>query len=114
MMKMIVAVIQPDRLDAVREALIKNEIYRITVSHCAGRGRAVDTEIYRGVEVVPELLPKVRLEIACNDVFVKPACEAILAAARRGDGQLGDGKIFIMPLDQCIRIRTAEQGGEAI
>jgi len=113
-MKLIVAIIQPERLDAVREALISSEIYRITVSRCAGRGRASDTDIYRGMEVAPEMLPKVRLEIACNDDFVKPACDAIIAGARRGGGELGDGKIFVLPLEQCIRIRTAEEGGEAI
>jgi len=111
-MKLITAIIQPDKLDAVREALIRNEIYRITVSRCTGRGRAEDVDLYRGQEVAPDLLPKVRLEIACNDSFVKPCLDAILSAAR--SGKVGDGKIFVTPLDQCIRIRTGEEGGEAI
>lgn len=111
-MKLITAIIQPDKLDAVREALIRNEIYRITVSRCTGRGRAEDTDLYRGVEVAPDLLPKVRLEIACNEDFVKPCIDAILAAAR--SGRVGDGKIFVTNLEQCIRIRTGEEGGEAI
>jgi len=111
-MKLITAIIQPDKLDAVREALIRNEIYRITVSRCTGRGRAEDVDLYRGQEVAPDLLPKVRLEIACNESFVQPCIEAILSAAR--SGKVGDGKIFVTPLDQCIRIRTGEQGGEAI
>jgi len=111
-MKLITAIIQPDKLDAVREALIRNEIYRITVSRCTGRGRAEDFDLYRGQEVAPDLLPKVRLEIACNDSFVKPCIDAILTAAR--SGKVGDGKIFVTPLDQCIRIRTGEEGGDAI
>lgn len=113
-MKMITAIIQPDKLEAVREALIKKEIYRITVSHCAGRGRAEEIDIFRGHEVVPELISKVRIDIACNEEYVDVAVDAILESATHGDGKIGDGKIFVTPLERCIRIRTKESGGEAI
>jgi len=113
-MKLITAIIQPDKLDAVREALVKKEIYRITVTRCAGRGRAEEIDIFRGQEVVPELITKVRLDIACNDEFVQIAVDAILDSAIHGDGVIGDGKIFITPLEECIRIRTRERGGKAI
>jgi nitrogen regulatory protein P-II 1 len=113
-MKLIIAVIQPDRLEAVREALVKNEVYRITVSRVTGRGQQVDKELYRGQEVAPTLIPKVRLEVAVNEAFVEPTIEAILSAAKHADGKIGDGKIFVLPLEQCIRIRTGERGGEAI
>jgi nitrogen regulatory protein P-II 1 len=113
-MKLITAIIQPEKLDEVREALIRAEITRITVSRCTGHGRQESTEIYRGQVVVPNLRNKVRLDIACNDTFVEIAVQAILAAARRGEGEIGDGKIFITPLEECIRIRTGERGGQAI
>ena len=113
-MKLITAIIQPDKLDAVREALIKKEIYRITVSRCAGRGRAEEVDIYRSHEMAPELITKVRLDIACNDNFVEIAVNAILESAIHGEGAIGDGKIFITPLEDCIRIRTKERGGKAI
>lgn len=113
-MKLVTAIIQPDKLDEVREALISAEITRITVSRCTGRGRAEDTEIYRGQVVVPDLLPKVRIDIACNDEFVQIAIDAILKSAKHGDGAVGDGKIIVTPVEQCIRIRTNESGGTAI
>jgi len=116
-MKLITAIIRPEKLDAVREALIKAEIYRITVSRCAGRGRAETIDLYRGQEVAPDLIPKVRLEIACNEAFVEPCVSAILNSARIADGsggEVGDGKIFVTHLEQCIRIRTGESGGDAI
>ncbi|MEX0777324.1 MAG: P-II family nitrogen regulator [Phycisphaeraceae bacterium] len=114
-MKLITAIIQSDKLDQVREALIKAEITRITVSRCTGHGRAQgDFDLYRGAEVTPNLLPKVRLDIACNDEFVEIAVDAILKAAKHGAGEIGDGKIFITPLEECIRIRTEERGGQAI
>lgn len=113
-MKMITAIVQPHKLDEVREELIKSEIYRITVSRCAGRGQAETIDLYRGQEVAPDLLPNVRLDIACNDDWVDVAVKAILRAARRGEGKIGDGKIFISPLEECIRIRTEERGGKAI
>ncbi|MBI2425302.1 MAG: P-II family nitrogen regulator [Candidatus Hydrogenedentes bacterium] len=114
-MKLIVAIIQAERLDEVREALIAAEITRITVSRCTGHGRAVDSEIYRGQEIIPDLIPKVRLDIAVNDSFMETAIDAILKSARSGtNGEIGDGKIFVTELIDCIRIRTGERGGEAI
>lgn len=113
-MKLITAIIQPDRLDAVREALIAAEITRITVSRVSGHGRGTDEEIYRGQVVVPNLIPKIRLDIACNDKFVKIAVDTIITAAKHGGGKIGDGKIFVTPLEECIRIRTGEKGGDAI
>lgn len=114
-MKMVTAIIQPDKLDEVREALMAAKITRITVSRVTGHGRQpADEEIFRGQTVIPNLIPKVRLDIACNDEFVKVACDAIIKAARHGDGKIGDGKIFISPLEECIRIRTSETGGGAI
>jgi nitrogen regulatory protein P-II 1 len=117
-MKLITAIIQPDKLDEVRESLIKAEITRITVSRCTGHGRHQredqGEDMYRGQLVVPNLLPKIRLDIACNDNFVDIAVSAILSAAKHGEGHIGDGKIFITPLEECIRIRTNERGGTAI
>lgn len=113
-MKLIVAIIQPDKLEEVHQALIDNEIFRITVSRVTGHGQQEDQEFYRGQEVRPPLLPKVRLEIGVNEAFVEPTVEAILKGARHGEGEVGDGKIFIMPLEETIRIRTGERGGTAI
>ena len=114
-MKLITAIIQPDKLDAVREALIAAEIGRITVSRCTGHGQhQPESELYRGLEVVPNLIPKVRIDIACNDEFVQTAVNAILSTAKHGPGEIGDGKIFITNLEECIRIRTEERGGKAI
>jgi nitrogen regulatory protein P-II 1 len=118
-MKLVTAIIQPDKVDEVRQALIDAEITRITVSRCTGHGRAqggaAGEELYRGQSVMPDLLPKVRLDIACNDEFVDIAVEAILDSARHGPGgEVGDGKIFITALEECIRIRTRERGGKAI
>jgi nitrogen regulatory protein P-II 1 len=113
-MKLIIAIIQPDKLDEVHQALIAAEIFRVTVSRVTGHGQQEDPELYRGEEVAPSLIPKVRLEIAVNEAFVEPTIEAILGAAKHGEGAIGDGKIFIMPLDEVIRIRTGERGGSAI
>lgn len=114
-MKMITAIIQEEKLDAVREALIEAEITRITVSRVSGHGRELEEEIYRGQVVVPNLLPRIRLDIAVNDAFVDITVDTIIKTARSGsDGIVGDGKIFIMPLEECIRIRTNERGGTAI
>lgn len=113
-MKVITAIIKPEKLDEVREEMIKVGIVRVTVTRCTGRGQAVETNLYRGQEVAPDLLPKIRLDIACNDEFVKPAVDAIIKAARTGQGTVGDGKIFITPLEDCIRIRTGETGNTAI
>ncbi len=113
-MKMIIAVIQPDKLDEVREALIAAEITRITVNRVSGHGQQTDTELFRGQEVKPNLLPKVEIKIACNDEFVDIAVQAIMKSARHGDGAVGDGKIFVLPLEKVYRIRTGETGGQAI
>jgi nitrogen regulatory protein P-II 1 len=113
-MKLVIAIIQPDKLDEVHQALIAAEIFRITVSRVTGHGQQEDPELYRGEEVAPSLIPKVRLEIAVNDPFLEPTVNAILKAARHGDGAIGDGKIFIQPLEDVIRIRTGERGGTAI
>jgi nitrogen regulatory protein P-II 1 len=114
-MKLITAIIQEERLDAVREALIEAEITRITVGRVSGHGRQRDEEIYRGQVVVPNLLPKIRIDIAVNEEFVKITVDTIIKAAKSGDaGSIGDGKIFITNLEECIRIRTEERGGTAI
>lgn len=114
-MKLITAVIQPNKLDEVREALLAAEITRITVGRVAGHGQQPPgEELFRGQRVVPNLRPKIRIDIACNDEFVEIACNAIIDAARHDEGAIGDGKIFITHLEECIRIRTGERGGGAI
>ncbi len=114
-MKMITAIIRENKLDQVREALIEAEITRITVSRVSGHGQQVREQIYRGQAIVPSLIPKIRLEIAVNEGFVDITVDTIIKTARTNEkGELGDGKIFITPLDECIRIRTGERGGKAI
>ena len=114
-MKLITAIVREDRLDQVREALLDADITRITVSRVAGHGRQMEEDIYRGQKVVPNLVPKVKLEIGVNDNFVDITCDAILRAAKTpGGGHVGDGKIFITPMEECIRIHTEEKGGIAI
>lgn len=114
-MKLIIAIIQPNKLEAVKAELTKNEIYRLTVSDVQGYGQQKGkTTIYRGHEYKVNLLPKIRLEIAVNDEFVKPTIDAILKGAKTGEGQIGDGKIFVLPIEDVIRIRTGERGSQAI
>jgi len=114
-MKLITAIIRENKLDQVREALIEADITRITVSRVAGHGQQIQEEIYRGQKYIPSLTPKVRLEIAVNDEFVNITCDTILNAAKSsGNGEIGDGKIFVLPLEECIRIRTGERGSAAI
>ena len=115
-MKMIVAVIRPEKLEAVQNALHERDVYLMTVTDVRGCGRQRGyTEVYRGTEFRVKLLPKVKIEIAVNDAFIEATIEAILMAARTGDtGQIGDGKIFVLPLEDCVRIRTGERGGQAI
>ncbi|MBG0858935.1 MAG: P-II family nitrogen regulator [Bacteroidales bacterium] len=115
-MKLITAIIREVQLDKVREALISAEITRITVSRVSGHGQQRIEEMYRGQRIVPDLIPKIKIEIAVNDSFVNITVETILKSARsNGDeGHVGDGKIFITPLEECIRIRTGENGGSAI
>jgi nitrogen regulatory protein P-II 2 len=112
-MKVIIAYIQPQKLNDVKQELYKREIYKISVTNALGCGQQKGYhENYRGMEEEVNLLKKVRLEIAVNDAFVEPTIEAIIAGARTGT--IGDGKIFVMPLEDCIRIRTGETGHEAI
>jgi len=115
-MKLIIAIIQPDKLEAVQEALISVEVFRLTVLEIRGFGRQLGfTEVYRGTEFKVNLLKKLQLEIGVNDDFVEPTIEAIIKAARtEPDGKIGDGKIFVLPLEDCVRIRTGERGGSAI
>lgn len=113
-MKLVTAIIQQDKLDDVREALIKKQITRITVGRVSGRGRQNEEDLYRGQEVALDLIPKVRLDIACNEAFVKPICDTIISVAKHDGGQVGDGKIFVTSLEECIRIRTGESGSAAI
>lgn len=115
-MKLIIAVIQPTKLEAVKNALAEVEVYRLTAMDVQGFGRQKGhTEVYRGHEFTVNLLRKIELQIAVNEDFVEPTVNAIISAARSGpEGQIGDGKIFILPLEDCIRIRTGERGPEAI
>lgn len=114
-MKLIIAVIREAQLDEVREALIAAEISRITVSKVSGHGQQMSEEFYRGQKVIPNLIPKIKIEIAVNDEFIDITVNTIISAARTGaQGEIGDGKIFILPLEDCIRIRTGEHGGSAI
>lgn len=117
-MKLVTAIIRETQLEAVRTSLIESDITRITVSSVSGHGRQVREEIYRGRRVIPSLIPKIKLEIAVNEEFVQTTIDAIIKGARTTDngtdGTIGDGKIFITPMDDCIRIRTGEKGGTAI
>jgi nitrogen regulatory protein P-II 2 len=112
-MKLIIAMIQPEKLLDVKKALFDAEVFKMTVTNALGSGQQKGyTETYRGVVHEINLLKKVRLEIAVNDKFVKPTIDAIIKGARTG--HIGDGKILVMPLEECIRIRTGETGGTAI
>jgi nitrogen regulatory protein P-II 1 len=115
-MKLIVAIIRPEKLEAVQKALAERDVYLMTVSDVRGCGRQRGyTEMYRGTEVKVKLIPKIKLEIAVNEAFVDATCEAIIHSARSGEtGSIGDGKIFVLSLDDCIRIRTGESGASAI
>ena len=112
-MKLVIAIIQPHRLDEVKEELYKAEVNLLTVSEVLGHGRQKGvTEVYRGAKETGNLLRKVRLEIAVNENFVEPTIKAIVKGAKTGE--TGDGKIFVLDLKECIRIRTEERGGVAI
>lgn len=117
-MKLIVAIIKETHLDKVRAALIEAGVERLTVTRVSGHGRQKKIEIFRGRKYTPDLLPKMRLEIGVNDDFVAIACEAIAQAVKsesqKGAKGAGEGKIFILPIEDCIRIRTGEQGTKAI
>ena len=116
-MKLIHAVIREAQLDEVREALIQAGITRITVSKVSGHGQQQQEEFYRGQKIIPNLIPKIKIEIAINDEFLDLTVETLIAGARTKEGEqglIGDGKIFIIPLEECIRIRTGEKGESAI
>jgi len=114
--KLVVAIIRPEKLEDVQKALNAVDVYLMTVSDVRGCGRQRGyTEVYRGQEIQIRLLPKLKLEIAINDAFVEATIEAIVHSARTGDtGQVGDGKIFVMDLEDAVRIRTGERGSTAI
>jgi nitrogen regulatory protein P-II 1 len=112
-MKLVIAILQAHKLDAVMKALDEREIYLKTVSNVLGCGRQKGvSEVYRGVRESGNLIKKVRLEIAVNESYLQPTVEAIIKGAQTG--KIGDGKIFVLELAECIRIRTGETGGEAI
>ena len=112
-MKYIIAIIQPDRLDEVMNRLDGKDVHLVTVTNVMGHGRQKgEAQVYRGHKEVGRLLRKVKLEIAVNEDFVDATVDAITAGARTE--QIGDGKIFVLPLEQCIRIRTGESGAVAI
>lgn len=112
-MKLIIAYIQPERLNTVKQALYSREIYKMSVTTALGCGQQGGyVHMYRGALEEVNLLKKMRLAIAVNDNFVDKTVEAIIEGARTGT--IGDGKIFVLPMDDCIRIRTGEHGSEAI
>jgi nitrogen regulatory protein P-II 2 len=115
-MKFIIAIIQPSRLESVKEALSHIEVFRLTVTDVQGIGRQKGhTEVYRGHEYKINFVNKVKLEIAVDDQYVTSTVDAIANAARTGEqGKIGDGKIFILPLEDCMRIRTREKGVDAL
>ncbi len=112
-MKLIIAYIQLEKLTDVKQALYEAEVFKVSVTNAVGCGQQRGYhESYRGVEIEVNLLKKVRLEIAVNEEFVQPTIDAIVRGAR--SGEIGDGKIFVVELVECIRIRTGDKGGEAI
>jgi nitrogen regulatory protein P-II 1 len=112
-MKLIIAYIQPHKLQDVKKALYKAEVYKMSVTNALGCGEQKGYhESYRGIEFEVNLLKKVRLEIAVNEDFVEKTINAIIEGAKTG--QVGDGKIFVLDLPECIRIRTGERGQKAI
>lgn len=112
-MKLVIAYIKPEKLEDVKMELNSREVFRMSVTKAKGCGETKGyVESYRGVKKDVYLLPKLRLEIAVNDDFVDTVVEGIIKAARTG--KIGDGKIFILPLEECIRIRTGERGPDAV
>jgi nitrogen regulatory protein P-II 1 len=115
-MKLIVAIIRPEKLEDVQRALAERDVYLMTVTDVRGCGRQGGyTEVYRGTELTVRLIPKLKLEIAVTEPFVEATVEALVHSARTGEtGTIGDGKIFVLPLEDCVRIRTGERGPDAI
>jgi nitrogen regulatory protein P-II 2 len=115
-MKLILAIIQPAKLEAVKEALSKVEVFRLTIVDVQGFGRQKGhAEVYRGHELTVNLLRKVQLQIAVNEDFVEPTINAIIKGGRSGEkGEIGDGKIFVLPLERVVRIRTGETDNLAV
>ena len=112
-MKLIIAIVQPEKLTDVKQALVEAKVGKMTVSNVIGCGaQGGYTESYRGAITEVNLLDKVRFEIAVNENFLKPTVDAIIKGARTG--KIGDGKIFVVPLEECIRVRTGETGADAI
>lgn len=112
-MKLIIAYIKPERLNDVKKALYEKEIFNMSVTNIVGSGRQKGfSETYRGVQHEVNLIKKVRLEIGLNDDFVEPAKAAIISGARTGN--IGDGLIFVLPIEESTRIRTGETGGAAM
>tara|TARA_R110000850_G_C9996329_1_gene468415 strand:+ start:44519 stop:44857 length:339 start_codon:yes stop_codon:yes gene_type:complete len=112
-MKLITAIIKPFKLDEVREALAEIGVSGLTVAEVKGFGRQKGhTELYRGAEYVVDFLPKIRIDVVLPATMVEEAVEAVIKAAHTG--KIGDGKIFVMPVEQAIRIRTGESGTEAL
>ena len=112
-MKLVIAYIQPERLNAVKQSLYNREIYKMSVSNALGCGQQAGyVHMYRGAVEEVSLLKKVRLAIAVNDEFIDKTIEGIIEGARTGE--IGDGKIFVLPMDECVRIRTGERGAAAI
>jgi nitrogen regulatory protein P-II 1 len=112
-MKLIIAIIQPSKFLEVKEELYKAEVNLITVSEVLGHGRQKGfSEVYRGTKEMGNLLKKIRLEIAVNENFVEPTIKAIIKGSKTGE--TGDGKIFVLDLKECVRIRTEERGSVAI
>lgn len=112
-MKLIIAYIQPEALNEVKQSLYEAEVFKLSVTNAMGCGQQKGYhETYRGADIEVNLLKKVRLEVAVNDEFVKATTDAIIKGARTGN--IGDGKIFVVDLPECIRIRTGETGADAI
>jgi len=114
-MKLIIAIIQPTRLESVKKELDEVEVFRLTIMDCQGFGRQRgQSDVYGADDFASHLRRKVQLQIAVNDGFVEPTIQAIIRGSRTDGGQIGDGKIFVLPLEECVRIRTGERGSEAI
>jgi len=112
-MKLVITYVQPEKLNDIKQALYAADVFKISVTNALGCGQQKGYhETYRGVDIEVNLLKKTRIEIAVNEDFVQPTIDAIVSGARTGN--IGDGKIFVLPLERCIRIRTGEEGNEAV